>query len=90
MLTEWESEFEGDSIYLRTIHRDGFTCTVYEESSLYDGHEGELYDHGEDPHQWHNLWNDPERQKLKSDLIADLYDQLPTERDERLEIVAPV
>ena len=90
VLTEWESEFEGDSIYLRTIHRDGYTCTVYEKSSLYQGDEGELYDTSEDPRQWHNLWDDPQRQRLKRDLVTDLYDHLPAQRSERLPVVAPV
>ena len=90
VLTEWESEFEGDSIYLRTIHRDGYTCTAYEKSSLYDGSEGELYDLALDPNQWHNLWDDPERKSLRRDLVADLYDHLPPERAERLPVIAPV
>jgi arylsulfatase A-like enzyme len=90
VLTEWESEFDGDSIYLRTIHRDGYTLTAYEKSSLYDGTEGELYDLSQDPEQWHNLWEDPARQQLKRDLIADLYDHLPPARTERLPVVAPV
>ena len=90
VLTEWESEFDGDSLYLRTIHRDGFTCTVYEKSSLYEGSEGELYDTNVDPQQWQNLWDDPERQALKRELVADLYDSLPPARDPRLAVVAPV
>jgi arylsulfatase A-like enzyme len=90
VLTEWESEFGGDSIYLRSIHRDGFTCTAYEPSSLYAGSEGELYDLREDPQQWRNLWDDPARQSLKRDLLDDLYDHLPAARADRLEIAAPV
>jgi len=90
VLTEWDSEFKGISIHMRTIYRDGFTCTVYEKSSLYAGSEGELYDHVNDPQQWHNLWNDPARQSRKSDLIADLYDHLPPARTDRLLWVAPV
>ena len=43
----------------------------------YDGTEGELYNLREDPLQWRNLWNDAGFAKLKSDLIADLYDNLP-------------
>ena len=42
----------------------------------YDGTEGELYNLREDPMQWRNLWNDPAYAKLKSDLRADLYDNL--------------
>lgn len=90
VLTEWESEFDGDSMYLRTIYRDGHVCTAYEKSSLYEGTEGELYDLSEDPMQWHNLWDDPARQKLKRELVADLYDHLPAARSERLPVVAPV
>jgi arylsulfatase A-like enzyme len=93
VLTEWESEFEGDSIYLRTIYRDGLVCTVYERSSLYDvdsGTVGELYDLREDPRQWVNLWGDEARQGIKKELIADLYSHLPEARKQRLEIVAPV
>ena len=89
VLTEWDSDFEGDTLSLRTIHRDGYTCTVYGESSLYDGTEGELYDHDADPHQWENLWDDPARQSLKRDLIADLRDHLPELTDRRAP-VAPV
>jgi hypothetical protein len=36
-------------------------------SILYDGSEGELYNHAEDPHQWRNLWDDPGYAKLKAD-----------------------
>ncbi len=64
--------------------------TVYEKSSLYAGSEGELYDHVNDPQQWHNLWNDPAYQSLKSDLIADLYDHLPPARTDRRQWVASV
>jgi arylsulfatase A-like enzyme len=90
VLTEWESEFEGDSIYLRSIHRDGYTCTAYEKSSLYEGTEGELYDLAEDPRQWRNLWDDPSRKTLKKELLAALYDSLPDARSERLAVEAPV
>jgi arylsulfatase A-like enzyme len=90
VLTEWDSHFQGDSIHLRTIYRDGYTCTVYEKSSLYEGSEGELYDHSRDPLQHENLWNDPAYASVRSDLVADLYDSLPPEPDERAEVVAPV
>src|SRR5262249_44843175 len=55
---------------------------------LYAGTEGELYNLAEDPLQWRNLWNDAGRQKLKSDLIADLYDNLPKPRDPMLAVEA--
>ncbi len=46
----------------------------------YDGTEGELYNLREDPLQWRNLWSDAAAKKIKSDLIADLYDNLPKEQ----------
>ncbi len=55
----------------------------------YDGTEGELYDLNNDPRQWENLWDDPKYRTLKSDLIADLYDNLPPERDPKLKVEAP-
>lgn len=55
----------------------------------YEGTEGELYNVHEDPCQWRNLWDDPDHAKLKSDLIADLYDHLPRPRDPQLQVEAP-
>ena len=55
----------------------------------YDGTEGELYNLREDPLQWRNLWNDAGHAKLKSDLIADLYDNLPPPRSPQLTVEAP-
>ena len=55
----------------------------------YDGSEGELYDLRNDPLQWRNLWSDPSHAKLKSDLIADLYDNLPPARTPQLTVEAP-
>jgi arylsulfatase A-like enzyme len=55
----------------------------------YDGTEGELYNLREDPMQWRNLWDDPGFAKLKSDLRADLYDNLPPERKPKLPVDAP-
>ncbi|MGH7622185.1 MAG: sulfatase family protein, partial [Gemmatimonadaceae bacterium] len=114
MITEWDSQFPGMGMHLRTIFRDGFTCTVYEPSTrtdtgfeknlepqlrgmvgypktdiLYDGSEGELYDHANDPHQWRNLWADPQYAKLKADLIDDLYGHMPVARQPALEVEAP-
>jgi arylsulfatase A-like enzyme len=107
VLCEWDSQFPGYGMHLRTIYRDGWLCTVYEPSTVgqangledffastglfgggigpissveYDGTEGELYDVESDPHQFVNRWSDPECAALRSDLVADLYDHLPTER----------
>jgi arylsulfatase A-like enzyme len=55
----------------------------------YDGSEGELYDLRHDPLQWRNLWSDPGSAKLRSNLIADLYDHLPQARQPLLPVEAP-
>ncbi len=56
----------------------------------YDGTEGELYNLNEDPLQWRNLWGDAGYAKIKSDLIADLYDNLPPPRNPPLAVESPV
>lgn len=88
-LTEWDNEYRGDTVHMRTIYRDGWICTVCEAGTIHTGDEGELYDLDNDPRQFENLWDDPARQSLKKDLIADLYDNLPSARSPRLEKVAP-
>jgi hypothetical protein len=92
VITEWDSEFKGITVHLRTIYRDGLVCTAYEKSTLYDGDgsAGELYDCKEDPLQRRNLWHEPAWQRRKQDLIADLYDHLPAERSPKLNPVASV
>ena len=85
VITEWDSEHNGLTIHLRSIYRDGYVCTVYEKSSLYDGSEGELYDLKNDPQQWRNLWSDAACRKLRADLVADLHDHLPPAREPPLE-----
>lgn len=107
MLCEWDSQFPGYGMHLRTIYRDGWLCTVYEKSTVgepnglekwfaqtgmfgggigpvsgvaYDGTEGELYSVEEDPHQFVNRWDDAQFKALREELVADLYDALPSER----------
>lgn len=53
----------------------------------YDGTEGELYNVEEDPHQWHNLWDDPAYRAVRDDLVDDLRAAQPAERN-RLPVVA--
>jgi arylsulfatase A-like enzyme len=90
VLTEWESEYHGSSLRLRTIYRDGYTCTAYEQGTLYAGTEGELYDHANDPHQWRNLWDDVSRRRLRDELVAELRASLPPDVAERRPVVASV
>jgi len=112
VITEWDSQFAEIGMHLRTIYRDGFTCTVYEPSTQtvgfslerlyrtfgsnlplpdirYNGSEGELYNVNDDPRQWRNLWSDPGFARLRSDLVADLYDHLPAPRQPQLKVQAP-
>jgi arylsulfatase A-like enzyme len=56
----------------------------------YNGGEGELYNLNDDPLQWRNLWDDAGYRTIRSDLIADLRDNLPKPREPRLTVEAPV
>jgi arylsulfatase A-like enzyme len=103
VITEWDSQFRRCGMHIRTIHRDGWTCTAYEPTNIdglfgrpdhrpvivYDGTEGELYNVDDDPHQWRNLWDDPAYASIRKDLVADLYDTLPPEREPKLFPEAP-
>jgi arylsulfatase A-like enzyme len=88
--TEWDSEFKGVSMHLRTLYRDGWVCTVYDKSTLYDGSEGELYDLANDPCQWRNLWAEPQHRAQRDALVAELQERTPAARNPRLEAVAAV
>ena len=68
-------------MHLRSIFRDGWLCTAYEPGPLYEGTEGELYELAEDPLQWRNLWDDPAYRARRDELVTDLYDNLPPERE---------
>jgi arylsulfatase A-like enzyme len=119
-LCEWDSQFPGYGMHLRSVVRDGWLCTVYEPSTagrpnglekafgegvldqrssvVYEQTAtgpggvaiatGELYDLPDDPHQWHNRWDDPAGRAQRDDLIDDLYASLPTEV-RTLDVAAP-
>jgi hypothetical protein len=110
VLTTWHSQFSSVGMHLRTIHRDGLTCTRYVPTTSgeggrlrllwnlwardcvvprYDGSEGELYDHHDDPHQRVNRWDDPAYRSRREDLLADLADHLPPGRRPALPVAAP-
>ncbi|MEZ5170723.1 MAG: sulfatase-like hydrolase/transferase [Acidimicrobiia bacterium] len=115
VLCEWDSQFGGYGMHLRSIYRDGWLATAYEPSTVgqptgieewlaegvlgitespvtdieYEGTEGELYDVESDPHQFRNLWDDPGHRSQRDDLVADLYDNLPPQRDPRLKVTRP-
>ena len=90
VLTEWDSELFGVDVHLRTVTRSGWVCTAYRPGGVHDGSEGELYDLADDPLQQRNLWDDPDRASVKTDLLADLWDYQPPPRPQRLELEAPV
>jgi arylsulfatase A-like enzyme len=89
VITEWDSQFDDVDMHLRSIHRDGWTCTAYEPGGGYDGTEGELYDVGDDPLLFQNRWDDPACRRLRDDLVADLHAHLPPPRADRLAVEAP-
>src|SRR5690606_28019975 len=55
---------------------------------IYDGTEGELYDTATDPHQWHNLWDDPAHRERRDAMVAELRERLPEARTPRLQPAA--
>lgn len=90
VFTEWDSQFGDVSLSLRTLYRDGWTITAYNKTSLYEGTEGELYNMAEDPHQWHNLWDEPSAAGMKRDLLDDLRARTPKGDTRRLKVEASV
>ena len=89
VLTEWDSEHGPVDMHLKSIYRrDGWLCTAYEKSALYEGTEGELYNLNADPEQRENLWRKETR--VRDELVDQLYSALPAARDPRLERKAPV
>lgn len=89
-LTEWDSELFGVGVHLRTITRDHWVCTTYQKGYSHDGTEGELYDLRDDPLQRINRWDDPSLAAVRSDLLADLWDNQPAMRTPKPLVVAPV
>lgn len=90
VITEWDSQMAFVDMHMRTISTSRWICTVYEAGGMYEGTEGELYDIENDPYQWYNLWEDPDYRSTKNDLIATLRDELPREREQRLNVEALV
>jgi arylsulfatase A-like enzyme len=72
--------------------RFGFLWSIWGHGTTppsYRGDEGELYDVENDPHQWRNLWNDPKHRAKRDELLADLQEHLPPEREPRLRVASP-
>ena len=84
-----EDEYKGNHLRFNTIYRDGYICTAYEKTSYYEGSEGALRRQRRSPAEA-ELWDVKKYKSLKSDLVADLYDNLPPARKTplpRLEMV---
>jgi arylsulfatase A-like enzyme len=90
VLTEWDSDLFGVDVHLRTITRDGWVCTTYQPGHSHDGTEGELYDLTDDPLQQVNRWDDTSMAALRSDLVADLWDNQPPMHTPWRRVEAPV
>lgn len=63
-------------IVMNGMIADGKLCVAYLPTITYEGTEGELYDITKDPTQRVNLWDDPEYQSVKEDMIAAIRDTL--------------
>ena len=91
VLTVWDSVHpNGTRIHLRTIYRDGWTCTSALPGTVHDGTEGELYCLADDPLQRVNRWDDPSVRVLRDELVADCLANLPKWREPHKQVAAPV
>jgi hypothetical protein len=90
VLTEWDSVLFGKIVHLRTICRDNWVCTAALDGSMSKAGEGELYDLTHDPLQHVNRWDDPSVRALREDLLADMWDNLPSQHLPLRSMDAPV
>jgi len=56
-------------VYVSMIRDRRYKISVYHGQEL-----GELYDLHEDPHEFNNLWNSPEHEKMKNKLLKKCFD----------------
>lgn len=52
-----------------TIHQKTYIDARYKITVYYNQQYGELFDLEQDPHELHNLWDEPEHGQLKSELL---------------------
>jgi arylsulfatase A-like enzyme len=90
VFTEWDSEYLGVGVHLRTVFRDNVLCTAYGPGTVHDGTEGELYALTEDPHQVVNRWDDPAWRRRRDDLLDEMRAHRPPPHVPRLRLEAPV
>ena len=75
----YHRQFVRSEYYDALDEPDGTFATMYRDQRhklvVYHGHQhGELYDLQEDPHEFENLWDQPDKQSLKLDLMKHSYD----------------
>ncbi len=68
-----------DALDAHFVNGDGTFATMYRNRryklALYHGHNlGELYDLEDDPHEFQNLWHQPDHQSLKLELLQAAFD----------------
>ena len=86
LCTVYEPSTDGQPTGLEAVLGDRVLkpCGIH-----YDGSEGELYDVEEDPHQFHNRWDDQGLRSWRDTLTADLYEHLAPARPDALLVDAP-
>lgn len=62
-----ENHHDPSTVHVKTYVEDRYKLTVYHKRDY-----GELFDLESDPKEINNLWNDPDSQALKSELITNL------------------
>ena len=62
-----ENHHDPSTVHVKTYVDERYKLTVYHRRDY-----GELFDLEADPKEINNLWNDPDSQALKSDLITSL------------------
>ncbi len=70
-------------VRMRSLIRENHRISVYNGVAW-----GELYDHSIDPHEQHNLWDKPESQAIKYELMEALLQQMMTSVDTSLSPLA--
>jgi choline-sulfatase/uncharacterized sulfatase len=68
-LCEWD--FPQPQRFFNALRTDQYRLVYYDHDRG-----GELYDHQSDPHEMHNLWEDPDHQSIRLRLMEQLFDRV--------------
>ncbi len=66
-----------EPVMVRTLLVEGYRLTVYKGQSW-----GELYDHGKDPHETHNRWDDAAYAGIRAKLMEELTQEMMANVDQ--------